>query len=154
MRFLHYLTWWEPPRRPNLRPQRRQQRPLPVAKAQKNRSETLMSLIAWIRNIWLQPVVLVRVLQPFVSWKKKFENSKVKIKKTLKLKNVAILHSSEKKRFMLDEMFQRNASKFAIFLEYENPHSFFMFHFMLHYFPPNECPGLYWHRSGHSLGGK
>ena len=24
------------------------------------------------------------------------------------------------KRFMLDEMFQRNASKFAIFLEYEN----------------------------------
>ena len=33
------------------------------------------------------------------------------------------------KRFMLDEMFQRNASKFAIHLEYENPHSFFRFSF-------------------------
>ena len=28
------------------------------------------------------------------------------------------------KRFMLDEMFQRNASKFAVLLEYENPCSF------------------------------
>ena len=27
---------------------------------------------------------------------------------------------------MPDEMFQRNASKFTIFLEYENPHSFFL----------------------------
>ena len=36
------------------------------------------------------------------------------------------------KRFMLDEMFQRNASKFAIFLEYENPCSFF--HFVLLFF--------------------
>ena len=26
---------------------------------------------------------------------------------------------------MLDEMFQGNASKFAIIFEYENPHSFF-----------------------------
>ena len=26
------------------------------------------------------------------------------------------------KRFMLDEMFQRNASKFVLFMEYENPH--------------------------------
>ena len=34
-----------------------------------------------------------------------------------------------KKRFMLDEMFQQNASKFAIFLEYENPRSFFHFSF-------------------------
>ena len=28
------------------------------------------------------------------------------------------------KRFMLDEIFQQNASKFAIILEYENPCSF------------------------------
>ena len=27
------------------------------------------------------------------------------------------------KTFMLDEMFQRKASKFAILLEYENPHN-------------------------------
>ena len=30
---------------------------------------------------------------------------------------------------MLDEMLQRNASKFAIFLEYENPSGFFRFSF-------------------------
>ena len=36
---------------------------------------------------------------------------------------------------MLDKMFQQNASKFAMLLEYENQHSFFFaFHFMLHYF--------------------
>ena len=41
---------------------------------------------------------------------------------------------------MLDEMFQQNASKFAIFLEYENPHSFFRFsfHAMYFYFFPND----------------
>ena len=37
---------------------------------------------------------------------------------------------------MLDEMTKRNASKFAIFLEYENPRSFFLFHFMQPYFFP------------------
>ena len=43
------------------------------------------------------------------------------------------------KRFMLDEMSQRNASKFAIFLEHENPCSFFRFSFRatLIFFPPN-----------------
>ena len=41
---------------------------------------------------------------------------------------------------MLDEMFQRNASKFAILLEYENPCSFFRFSFRATlFFPPNEC---------------
>ena len=38
---------------------------------------------------------------------------------------------------MLDEMTQQNTSKFAIFLEYENPCSFFSFHII---FSPNECP--------------
>ena len=33
----------------------------------------------------------------------------------------------QKKGFMLDEMLHRNTSKFAILLEYENPHSFFSF---------------------------
>ena len=32
-------------------------------------------------------------------------------------------------RFLLDEKFQRNASKFAIFYIYENPSSFFRFSF-------------------------
>ena len=47
---------------------------------------------------------------------------------------------------MLDEMFQQTASKFAIFLDYENPYSFFfILYFMLLYFPlimSYECPGL------------
>ena len=41
---------------------------------------------------------------------------------------------------------QRNASKFAIFLQYENPHSFFNFSFYAT-FPPNECPGQWPHNS-------
>ena len=56
---------------------------------------------------------------------------------------------------MLDEMFQQNASKFAIFLEYENPRSFFHFPFRATlFFSPNECPGLSQHSPGHSLGEK
>ena len=47
--------------------------------------------------------------------------------------NVSTYTLFRNKRFMLDEMFQRNASKFAIFLEYKNPCSFFVFHFMLLY---------------------
>ena len=43
---------------------------------------------------------------------------------------------------MLDEMFQQNASKFAIFLEYENLRSYFRFSFRATlFFSPNECPG-------------
>ena len=52
------------------------------------------------------------------------------------------------KRFMLDEKFQGNASKFAIFLENENLHSFFHFSFLATVFFPNECPGLCQHRPG------
>ena len=40
--------------------------------------------------------------------------------------------------------------QFAMFMEKENPHSFF--HFELLYFFPYECPGLCWHRPRHSLG--
>ena len=39
---------------------------------------------------------------------------------------------------MLDEMFQQNASKFAIFLEYEN-----QFSFRATIFPPNECTAVH-----------
>ena len=47
------------------------------------------------------------------------------------------------KRFMLDEMIQRNASKFAIFYVYENPYSFFRFSFRVSFlFSTNECPSL------------
>ena len=55
-------------------------------------------------------------------------------------------HSSEKKWFMLDEMFQQNASKFAIFLEYENPRSFFQI-VLLHFFSPMST-----HRAGNLFG--
>ena len=58
------------------------------------------------------------------------------------------------KRFMLDEMFQQNASKFAI-LYYWNTetHGCFSF-FLLLYFFSNVCLGLCQHRQGHSLGEK
>ena len=48
------------------------------------------------------------------------------------------------KRFMLDEMCQQNASKFAILLEYKNPCWFFRFSFraIVLYFFPNVFPGL------------
>ena len=51
--------------------------------------------------------------------------------------------------FMLDEMTWRNASKFAIFLEYKNP-SIIIISFFI--FSPDKCPGLYRHRPGHALG--
>ena len=50
--------------------------------------------------------------------------------------NVSTYTLFRNKRFMLDEMFQRNASKFAIFLEYENPCSFFRFSFRATLFFP------------------
>ena len=55
--------------------------------------------------------------------------------------------------FMLDEMFRRNASKFAIFYIYENPKLLFLFFISCNFmFLPNECPGLCRHRPGHLLG--
>ena len=56
---------------------------------------------------------------------------------------------------MLDEMTLRNASKFAIFLEYKNHCRFFCFSFHATlYFFPYEFPGLCQHRPGYSLGKK
>ena len=51
------------------------------------------------------------------------------------------------KNVILDEMFQRNASKFALFYVYENPCSFFILCNFI--FLPYECPGLFRHRAGH-----
>ena len=57
------------------------------------------------------------------------------------------------KKLMLDEMTQRNASKFAIFYTNENPKLVFPFFISCYFiFSPNECPGLCRHRLGHSLG--
>ena len=54
--------------------------------------------------------------------------------------------------FVLNEKFQRNASKFAIFYIYENPKLLFPFFISCYFiFLPNECPGLCRHRPGHSL---
>ena len=57
---------------------------------------------------------------------------------------------------MLNEMTYWNASKFAIFLEYENPCSFFCLFFIscCFIFSPNEYPGLCRLKPGHSFGGK
>ena len=50
-------------------------------------------------------------------------------------------------RFVLDEMtYFWNTKTHVVF--------FFVVHFMLLYFSPNECPGLCQHRPGHSLGKK
>ena len=51
------------------------------------------------------------------------------------------------------EMFQWNASKFAIFYIYENPKLFFTFFISCNFmFLPNECPGVCRQLQGHSLG--
>ena len=60
-----------------------------------------------------------------------------------------ILALFRKKRFEINFLFLRNASKFAIFIEKENPHSFFVFHFEHFWVLPYECPGLCQHRPGH-----
>ena len=45
--------------------------------------------------------------------------------------------------FVLDEKFQRNASKFALFYIHENPKLLFPFSISCNFmFLPNECPGL------------
>ena len=63
-----------------------------------------------------------------------------------KLKNYEYLYAISlfrNRRFMLDEMFQRNASKFVILLEYKKPHSlFFISSLRATLFFHNECPGL------------
>ena len=60
----------------------------------------------------------------------------------------------QNKQFVFKYKFQRNASKFPIFIWKENPSSFFIFHYEQLSFFPYECPGLCRHRAGHSLGGK
>ena len=58
-------------------------------------------------------------------------------------------------KFVLDEKFQQNASKVAIFYIYENPKMLFPFFILCYFiFLPNECPGLCRHRPGHLLGKK
>ena len=62
------------------------------------------------------------------------------------------------KRLALNLMPQRNASKFAMFYVYENPHSFFRFSFCatLYFYLMSAlvyvCPALCRHRPEHSLG--
>ena len=60
----------------------------------------------------------------------------------------------QKNRFMLDEMFQQITSKSAILHIIQKPMQFFLSFFISYFFifPTNECPGLYRHRPGHSLG--
>ena len=58
-------------------------------------------------------------------------------------------------RFLLKYLPRQNASKFAIFLEYENQHRFVFFRATLFYSLMNsECPGPCRHRPGHTLGKK
>ena len=54
------------------------------------------------------------------------------------------------KGFLLNLKTERNASKFAMFIEKENPRSFFVFHLEQLSSSPYECPGLCQHRPGHS----
>ena len=83
--------------------------------------------------------------------------SKLKVKILVNLckfnsANAKLLPISE---FVLNEQFQWNASKFAIFYIHENPKLLFPFFISPYFiFFPNECPGLCRHRPGHSLGKK
>ena len=53
--------------------------------------------------------------------------------------------------FVLDDMFQWNASKFAIFYIYKNTKLLFPYLILCYFFL---LPGLCWHRPGHLLGNK
>ena len=55
-------------------------------------------------------------------------------------------------KFMLDEMTYQNASKFAIFLVYENPHIFFTFVISCYLIFSLINDNIF--RLGHSIGGK
>ena len=65
------------------------------------------------------------------------------------LREVQDKHFSEEKRFSFNLIAKRNASIFAMFMEKENPHSFFVFHLKQLSFFPYECPGLCRHIPGH-----
>ena len=59
------------------------------------------------------------------------------------LKNLKKVSLFRNKRIVLDEMTQRNASKFGIiFLEYKKPYIYFFFILCYFIFSPNEYPGL------------
>ena len=66
---------------------------------------------------------MLKCIKHIFSFKKVEWNFKI----SLKILLIGILFRN--KRLMLDEMLQQNTSKFAIFLEYENPYSFFHFSF-------------------------
>ena len=64
------------------------------------------------------------------------------------------LHSSEIRGLCLMKWPSEMLQNLPYFLGYENLLSFFIFHFALLYFFPNECPGQCRNRPGHSLGKK
>ena len=60
-------------------------------------------------------------------------------------------HSSEIRGLCLMKCPSETLQNLIYFLEYKNPCSFFRFSFRATlFFLPNECPGLYQHRPGHS----
>ena len=81
----------------------------------------------------------------------KLECSKENIFLIAMTNNVTISTSLfRNKGFLVNLKTKRNASKFAMFMEKENPCSFFVFHLEQLSFSPYECPGLCRHRPGHS----
>ena len=69
------------------------------------------------------------------------EDKVVKIKDAIFQPGIYINALPPTSGFVLDEKFQRNASKFAIFYIYENSKLLFPFRATLFFFP-DECPGL------------
>ena len=55
---------------------------------------------------------------------------------------VVIYSLFRNKGFLVNLKTEKNASKFAMFMEKENPCSFFVFHLEQLSFSPYECPGL------------
>ena len=63
-------------------------------------------------------------------------------------------HSSEKRCLCLMKSSSKRIWNLPYLNIWNSKIAFSVFHFVLLYFCPNECPGLCWHRPGHSLGKK
>ena len=77
-------------------------------------------------------------------------------KKGVAQNHIYFIYLKKKRGLSLKKCFRKseNASKFAKYLEYENPYSIFKISCSVLISIPNECPGFSRHSLGHSLNRK
>ena len=63
------------------------------------------------------------------------------------------MHSSEIRGLCLMKCPSETLQNYILYIR-KSKVAFSIFHFVVLYFSPNECPGLCQHRTGHSLGEK